>query len=698
MFYYIFLYFYTSIKKLEHLKKNIVKQFLLVLLLAIYASAVYAQTPIIYTGTGSYTFDYSQVYFFEDSDRTFSVHSLQSAPFVPMNTVNQNFGFSKSAFWLQFIIHNNSEQEGHFFFKILYPLLNDIRLYKVQDGVLLDSIITGENHHFNTREIQDRNFIFKLQVNPGEKIVHYVRLCNIGETIRIPIDIQDAATQCDYGSKTTFYLSIFFGYILFAFVFNILLFFEFKFRHYFLLAGYILCMGIFLFIIDGYAFQFLWPSHPYIANNSMIFFSLCASIFILYFSHVFLKYPKRLVPILKLFYALAVGIIIWSLLSFPLNMYSFFAANLYVLLMVFGVLYVAFHKYLSLRTHSNLVFTISFVCIIFGVIIYILRNFGVLQISFITSNSLKIGFSLQITLLTVSSVMQFREVSRRTNKFLEDMVNKRTQIIAAQNEKLKNQNKQVAFQFKELEQSMKYAQRLQNAILPSKYKLLSLFKDHLILYMPQNIVSGDFYWISEKNSKTYIVTADCTGHGIPGGFLSMLGISFLNQIISKSIDISPNEIINKLRVLFSETMNNDAESQTRDSMDVTVCLFDHATKKMEYAGAFNSLLIFTDNSLLELSVDRVSLRKDSDEDQFEFTNYSVQLHEHDKFYLFTDGFIDQFGGELDKRFTKKRFKDLIASVATEPMIIQKHTLEKTFAEWKGPREQVDDILILGIEI
>ncbi|HOS83524.1 MAG TPA: SpoIIE family protein phosphatase, partial [Bacteroidales bacterium] len=287
---------------------------------------------------------------------------------------------------------------------------------------------------------------------------------------------------------------------------------------------------------------------------------------------------------------------------------------------------------------------------------------------------------------------------QKTNKCLEDMIQKRTILISNQNAQLQEQNKKIAQQYKEIKQSMTYAKRLQNAILPNKYKFSSVFKDHFILYKPRDIVSGDFYWISEKRKKTYIVTADCTGHGIPGAFLSMLGISFLNQIVSKNHDISPHDILHKLGLLFSETINNHDDHMTRDSMDISVCLIDHSSKTMEYAGAYNPIYIIRNHELYELTVDKFSLHKDYAAEMPKFTNKIFTLQENDKVFMFTDGYADQFGGDLNKRFSKRRFKQILTSSSNKSMPKQKSILEETHETWKGKQEQVDDILILGFEI
>jgi serine phosphatase RsbU (regulator of sigma subunit) len=333
-----------------------------------------------------------------------------------------------------------------------------------------------------------------------------------------------------------------------------------------------------------------------------------------------------------------------------------------------------------------------------GVIIYILRNLGVLHVSFISHYSLIIGFTTQITLLTFASITQFSKYTRDTNKFLEEMVNKRTDQISIQNKFLRTQNKQIETQYKEIRQSITYAKRLQNAILPNKYRFSSIFKEHLIFYKPKDIVSGDFYWITEKNKKTYVVTADCTGHGVPGGFLSMLGISFLNQIVTKNAEIHPHEILNKLAILFSETINNHEDTGSRDSMDISICLINHSTNEIEYSGAYTPIYVIRNQALHELHVDKISLQKDFHTENTSFTNRTFQLQENDRIFMFSDGYYDQFGGEKHKRFSKRNFKTLLTSSSNKTMAEQKIIFDETFELWRGENEQIDDILILGIEI
>jgi len=263
---------------------------------------------------------------------------------------------------------------------------------------------------------------------------------------------------------------------------------------------------------------------------------------------------------------------------------------------------------------------------------------------------------------------------------------------------LHTQNKTIKNQYEEIKKSIEYAKRLQHAVLPNKYRFSSVFKDHFILFKPKDVVSGDFYWIYEKKQKTYIVAADCTGHGVPGGFLSMLGISFLNQIIIRKRDIRPHEIVNKLAILFAETIANYEDKISRDSMDISICLIHHDTNQLEYAGANNSLILIRDNTLQELSVDKRSLHKEFLTEHFSFSGKCIDLLPHDKVYLFTDGFYDQFGEQNNKRISKRLFKSLLLEHSNKPMAEQYEVFDTFFTQWKGTTEQIDDVLIIGFEL
>jgi PAS domain S-box-containing protein len=256
----------------------------------------------------------------------------------------------------------------------------------------------------------------------------------------------------------------------------------------------------------------------------------------------------------------------------------------------------------------------------------------------------------------------------------------------------------VLMQKESIESSIKYAKRIQNAVLPSREKINSTLHDHFIMFKPRDIVSGDFYWINEVDNKIYIVAADCTGHGVPGAFMSMLGISLLNEIINKGQCKLASEVLNELRKSVKTTLSQTGKDrEAKDGMDMAICIVDKDSLNMHYAGAYNPLYLVRDNELITYKADRMPIgiyvkEKDS------FTNHEIQLQKNDRFYIFSDGYSDQFGGEKGNKLSTKKLKEKIMDLQSLSMIEQKEALEKYYDNWKGDLEQVDDVVFIGVSM
>jgi len=279
--------------------------------------------------------------------------------------------------------------------------------------------------------------------------------------------------------------------------------------------------------------------------------------------------------------------------------------------------------------------------------------------------------------------------------------------------KIENQNKQII-------QSIKYAHRIQEAVLPNTEELNNNY-DNFILFKPRDIVSGDFYWfktVEYNNQKlNIIVVADCTGHGIPGAFVSMLGISLLNEITSIENVYKPNEILNQLRTHIKKSLHQVGTTlEQQDGMDMAIVVINNAEKHIEYAGANNSLYISTLNSdsfnishkkikILENKTGRklISIKPDKMPVgiyafERDFSSYSFNFNTGDVLYLFTDGYIDQFGGVKKQKFMSKRFKELILNISDKEMKEQKNLLISNLDNWQKNEEQLDDIIVMGIKL
>jgi serine phosphatase RsbU (regulator of sigma subunit) len=248
---------------------------------------------------------------------------------------------------------------------------------------------------------------------------------------------------------------------------------------------------------------------------------------------------------------------------------------------------------------------------------------------------------------------------------------------------------------KNITDSLIYAQRIQEALLPSETYFRKHFEDSFILFKPKNIVSGDFYWIEEKGEKVFVVAADCTGHGVPGALMSMIGL----EIIEKTINVENIEIPSKILAIMNKglekTFSREKNIGTiiRDGMDIGLCVIDRKRKKVEYAGAFLPLYLIRDNSLIEINADKIIIGMNPG--GISYADHEIDLKEDDIFYLFSDGYVDQFGGSDNRKFMYRRFRYLLLTIHRFPVNDQKAILEENIKTWMGTNEQVDDITVLG---
>jgi serine phosphatase RsbU (regulator of sigma subunit)/ligand-binding sensor domain-containing protein len=287
---------------------------------------------------------------------------------------------------------------------------------------------------------------------------------------------------------------------------------------------------------------------------------------------------------------------------------------------------------------------------------------------------------------------------KREKIILEGIVRERTAEVVKQKDEIEKQRDMIAEQNKNITDSIEYARRIQTAILPPGDYIKELFPQRFILYLPRDIVSGDFYWLTQKNNQIISVAADCTGHGVPGGFMSMLGIAFLNEIVNKNEVLHANEILNQLREQVISSLHQTGKmGEAQDGMDVSLYILDHKKKKLEFSGANNPLIIIRDNEIIEIKGDKmpIGIHYRAEEP---FSNHKVELREGDVVYSFTDGYPDQFGGRKGKKFLSKNFKELLLKIHDKPMNKQRDILEQTLIEWQGSFERVDDILVMGVKI
>lgn len=269
-------------------------------------------------------------------------------------------------------------------------------------------------------------------------------------------------------------------------------------------------------------------------------------------------------------------------------------------------------------------------------------------------------------------------------------------------ELLEIKNKKITEQKKEITDSIYYSKRIQQSILPSADFINNLFLESFVLFQSKDIVSGDFYWFEQsKSNENYVFfsAVDCTGHGVPGALLSMIGFNALNKAVIEHGLSQPAEILNFLKEELKLSLGKNRENTVlNDGMDIAFCRLDKSTNELMYAGAFNSLYIVRNGELIEVKANKIIIGASSPGGEKLFTNHTLQLFSGDSLYIFTDGYADQFGGDYGKKFMKSQLRDLLVSIHGKTMREQKDQLLTSFERWRGTHEQVDDILIIGVKV
>lgn len=315
-----------------------------------------------------------------------------------------------------------------------------------------------------------------------------------------------------------------------------------------------------------------------------------------------------------------------------------------------------------------------------GAILFVQKPF----VDYVVCSAIKSALNLKKIL--DSNIKKEIEIRKKNEEIQLQMENtiKHRDIISRQN--------------KEIMADIRYASRIQQAILPRLEYIGELFTEYFILHQPKSHVSGDFYWVSTHQNKKILAVGDCTGHGLSGALLHMLGAVYLNDIIVEEKFDTASDILNQLRDRIMKSLKQTGVSgEAQDGLDIALCIIDKEKNELQFSGANNPLYIVRNNELTEIRGDRMPVGIHINFDQ-PFTNHIIEISENDQIYLFSDGYADQFGGPKGKKFRYKQFKELLIEISSKPLDIQKEILNNVHDQWRGSSEQIDDILVFGLKI
>lgn len=700
---------------------------LILFLILLLPSALKGQDLIRLTNAPSPISVSKQFKYFIDSTSTLNYENvLEKGNFAHSAKEVPNYGVvTRGTIWA--VAYFTTSQNQKWYLNLEPTANNNVYLFQKKRQSKWVTLLQGMNIDPDSNSHSVNHNFFKLFLDPGDTTLVLLKIKDY-----FPISLALSAGPIESFIKpfhnTDFYFSIGFGIIMMMFLYNAFLCLTQKRKVYFYYSLYALFSLINAFQISGFSHHFPIPVktliHYFPTSNQCL-----SSIFsILFTLELFKGYVWKPLRYSMLIYIAVLVLIIISGAFVPAESFS-----IMISLSFFMFLFNLSAGFYALRKENRSAkFYLSGFGVFYLTAIYIILSInGVVPSGMTPFLLLNLGLSIEMIMLSfavgdkmksflqekekaqqiaLDQAMENERIIREQNIILEEKVNERTHLLSEANEELNQQNEEITAQYEEIErqkllvdthrkeiiESITYAKRIQNTILPSAEELTHLLPAVFILYKPKDIVSGDFYFAHEKNESIIFGVADCTGHGVPGSLVSMVGYNALMKAINENKLLKPGEILDNVSLQLEEIFSKKVGSEIRDGMDIALCRLDKANMLLEYAGANNPLILIRENQLIEFKPNKQPVG--FYEFKKTFDNHVIELKENDFIYLFSDGFADQFGGENEKKFKASRFKELLLSIQSESMDAQQRMLNETFETWKAGIEQVDDVTIMGIKI
>ncbi|WP_338793082.1 7TM diverse intracellular signaling domain-containing protein [Bernardetia sp. MNP-M8] len=585
---------------------------------------------------------------------------------------------------------------------------------------------------------QWRNY-FYIDVAAQEEAIVYLRLHSNELRFHpkyILASIGDAVSVSKGADEFTYAQGIFQGILWVMAFYNLLLFFIIRDKLY--LYYVIMIIGIQLNVFYYYRYiYFLFPtshhlirsfiviSHLFMIGGGLLFlrsflnikellpkwnkfikiinYALVIVVIIFIADHLFLQYPVwsdnfspyKSAQIIIVF----IGIIA-TILGFILGILTFrkgYSAARYYLIATSGLFIGAIFYALSylINTQGESIVNSD-------MFMYFFQGGVVVQLVFYA-----LGIGYQVNRLErekSDALAENLELQKETTTLLEKKVKQRTVEIEQQKEEIEAINTTLMEQKGLMEKrnnditsSINYARRIQDAVLPDLRSFKRSVPNCFVLYKPRDIVSGDFYWFAQKDNQIVLAAADCTGHGVPGAFMSILGDSYLNQIVNLQGVTKADSILSRLHGQIRRALRQSS-TENKDGMDISICVIDLEKNQVTFAGAKRPLLYIQDEKMVEVKGDKHSVGGFQTNAENSYTSHQIDITKPTSFYIFSDGYVDQFGGKQGRKFMIKRFKSLLLEIHNEPMVKQRQLLAQHFEDWKGNNKQIDDVIVVGFQI
>jgi serine phosphatase RsbU (regulator of sigma subunit) len=656
-------------------------------------------------------------------------HPYSQAKFKPHYARVPSFGIlPNTAIWSKFKYHNQTDEDVYL--EIPVAFLDTVRLYIIDGIGKLQKYEAGDTHPFGQRQLLTPTFTFKIPKGQGTCFLYVASPTGITQ---FPLRFVKISRLFKDHSLKSLINGVYFGIVILIIFYNVFLGIKLKERVYFYYVGFIAATGLTIGQINGYLFQYIHPNYPIINYYENLIYSLnfFIGLFITEFFELRKRMPKAVYGAYFLYFLCFITALL-NIIKLPAYANGFIQVSAFI--SACYMLYVSVNLYSKGYTIARWVLY-AWLGYLLGTVLLIGQFAGILPYNFVTANALQLGSSIEIILLSwalaekINQLKQEKEQAQaefvnslqanatliaEQKTILETKVIERTQELAIKNEELKQNQEEIIAQKdfilqqhhylkqrdERLTSSIQAAMLIQKAILPAEEALNVLLKEHFLLYLPKDVVSGDFYAVYWVLDKLIVVAADCTGHGVPGAFMTLVGKTLLDKIIEQQEITSPADILQQLHLEINATLHQ-TDIKADQGMDIAICSI-YKTGSLDIEVVFGSakrpLFYYSQSTkvLQEVRGNRYSIggfrRK-----QMVFDNHVLHLQANDTLYLCSDGFIDQ-NNENRESFGVQKFKTMIAEHAQYPLSMQKQLYYKQLQQHQYGTEQRDDILLLGFKV
>lgn len=643
---------------------------------------------------------------FEDTSASLSikqVHNHHQHEFI--KPLKQSLGYSSSAYWAKLTLRNNSDIK-EWWWQFPYPLLDEVSLFKPTGSGSYQEFKSGDWMPFNQRAFKHRTFVFPIYPDSTTE-TYYFRI-KTGSTVTISANLWQPKPFLQADSEYQIGYGIYYGIMIVMMLYNLFVFLSLRDISYLYYIGSIASVTMLQMGLNGVGYQYLWSNAIWWNDHEIAIMAGATGLALSLFARSFLnthKFSTRFNGYFKIMAALGcLGLMLAIIIPYQkaiiINM--LYLLILFISLVWAGIV-MAYRGYKPARF-----FLIAWVAFILGAVLTILRGLGVLPSNFITLYSVQIGSALEVVLISFAladRINTYKEkitqkekekqvILKGQKELLEQQVLERTEALQLKSTELEKSNK-------EIKDSIKYAQRIQLALLPHQDFLINQLPKHFIFYRPRDIVSGDFYWVGESSGYLYLAVVDCTGHGVPGAFMSVLGMNLLKESMSSLNGQTPAAILEWMNLEVVDALKQKAgDSNSKEGMDMSLIRIDPKNHQLIYSGAKRPLYIIDKQQLKMIKGEPFSVGFNHHKrGKANYIDHEISIHKAMTIYMSSDGFADQLGMGDDRssKFMHKKFRVLLQSISKLDINQQKKELETRFDAWKANRRQTDDVLVMGIE-